>query len=74
MTAHTEIEPIHPNEILLIASRATLGHSVNPEQYERCRADHTMLMAESFNHPGKKDVLHRQYVRQQLFVRNFRHV
>lgn len=66
-----EKEPItlHPNEIQLIASRALLGHTVSPEEYQQTLDRYSRLMAESMNDPKKKEALHLQYARQQTFVK-----
>jgi hypothetical protein len=66
-----EKEPItlHPNEIVLIASRATLGHTVSPEEYQGCVDTYSKLMAESINDPKKKMALQTQFARQQQFVK-----
>lgn len=71
-----EKEPVvlHPNEITLIASKATLGHTVSPEEYQGCVDTYSKLMAESINDPKKKLALQTQYQRQQSFVRGaFKH-
>jgi hypothetical protein len=60
---------LHPNEMLLIASKATLGHTVSPEEYQLVIDGYSRLMAESINNPRKKEALHFQYVRQQAFVK-----
>lgn len=64
---------LHPNEVLLIASRALLGHTVSPEEYAQTLDRYSRLAAESINHPKKREALHLQYVRQQAFVKSSFH-
>ena len=60
---------LHPNEILLVASRATLGHTVSKEEHEMTLDTYSKLLMGSFNDPKKKDALHFQYKRQQAFCK-----
>lgn len=63
---------LHPNEAILIPSRATLGHTVSPEEYDRCIGDYSRLMVNAMLSPKHKEALTTQYERQRLFIKEFK--
>lgn len=64
---------MHPNEVVLIPSRATLGHSVSPEEYDRVIGDYSRLAVNAMLSPKHKEALSTQYERQRLVIKEFKH-
>lgn len=64
---------LHPNEIVLIPSRATLGHTVSPEEYDRVIEGYSRLMVTAMLSPKHKEALTLQYDRQRLLIKSFNH-
>jgi len=64
---------LHPNEAVLIPSRATLGHTVSGEEYDRVIGDYSRLMVNAMLSPKHKEALSLQYERQRQLIKSFNH-